>query len=48
MAGPDGGRTIHHVDAPPNGLYVIRSNGENLTPLVTTKDWKRGPDWTAD
>jgi Tol biopolymer transport system component len=33
--------------APPNGLYIIQADGTRLTPLVTSRDWKREPDWTA-
>ena len=33
--------------APPNGLYVIRADGTELTPVVTTDDFKREPDWIA-
>ena len=33
--------------SPPNGLYVIRADGTDLTPVITTDDFKRGPDWVA-
>jgi len=33
--------------APPNGLYVIPANGTGLTPVITSDDWKREPDWVA-
>lgn len=33
--------------APVNGLYVIRADGTGLTPLITSPDWKREPDWLA-
>jgi hypothetical protein len=33
--------------APPNGLYVIRANGTGLSPVITSDDWKREPDWVA-
>ncbi len=37
-----------HVDtAPPNGLYVMRADGTDLTPLLVSDDWKREPDWVA-
>ena len=28
-----------------NGLYVIRRDGSDLTPLLLSKDWKREPEW---
>jgi Tol biopolymer transport system component len=33
--------------APQNGLYVIKANGTDLTPVVTTDDFKLLPDWVA-
>ncbi len=33
--------------APANGLYVVRADGTDLTPVVTSDDWKREPDWVA-
>ena len=32
-------------DAPSNGLYLIRADGTDLTPVVVTDDFKRDPDW---
>jgi Tol biopolymer transport system component len=43
---PPGTRSVVNA-APPNTLYVIRPDGTGLTPLVTSRDWKREPDWTA-
>jgi hypothetical protein len=34
-------------DAPANGLYVIRADGTDLTPILISDDWKRNPDWVA-
>ena len=34
-------------DAPSNGLYIIRADGTDLTPVVVTDDFKATPDWTA-
>jgi len=34
-------------DPPVNGLYVVRADGTGLTPIITTADWKRNPDWTT-
>jgi Tol biopolymer transport system component len=33
--------------APANGLYIIRADGTDLTPLIVSDDWKRNPDWVA-
>jgi hypothetical protein len=34
------------ADNPPNSLAVIRSDGSGLTEVITTADFKVGPDWT--
>lgn len=40
--------TLAIVDNPPvDGLYVIRADGTGLTPVITSNDWKRNPDWVA-
>jgi hypothetical protein len=54
---PDGQYIIFGLDppntnptlsaAPPNGLYIINADGSGLTPIVSTRDWKRDPDWSA-
>jgi hypothetical protein len=35
------------TEAPANGLYVIRADGSDLTPIIVSDDWKREPDWVA-
>ena len=48
LFGLDPAGSIPSTDyAPPNGLYVIRSDGSDLTPLLISADWKREPDWVA-
>ena len=32
---------------PDNGLYVIRADGTDLTPVIVSNDFKLDPDWTA-
>ncbi len=34
------------VNDPPNSLAVIRADGSDLTRVITTPDFKVGPDWT--
>ena len=29
------------------GIFVIRADGTQLTPIVVTNDWKREPEWTS-
>lgn len=43
---PPGSLAVTDV-APPDALYVIRTDGTGLTPLVMSNDWKREPDWTS-
>ncbi len=48
MFGLDPADSLATIDvAPPNGLYVIRADGAGLTPVITSGDWKREPDWVA-
>jgi Tol biopolymer transport system component len=38
--------TLPIIDvAPPNGLFVVRADGTDLTLILSTDDWKREPDW---
>ena len=34
--------------APASGLYVVRGDGTDLTPILGTDDWNKEPDWIAD
>jgi TolB protein len=48
MFGLDPAGSLATIDeAPPNGLYVIRADGTGLTPVITSDDWKREPEWIA-
>jgi Tol biopolymer transport system component len=48
LFGLDPAGSIPSTDfAPSNGLFVIRSDGTDLTPLLISDDWKREPDWVA-
>jgi hypothetical protein len=37
----------HEFSHPPNGPYVIRSNGTGLTLVIGGNDLKHEPDWVA-
>jgi Tol biopolymer transport system component len=46
LFGLDPAGSLATVDvAPPNVLDVIRADGTGLTSVVTTRDWKREPEW---
>lgn len=46
LFGLDPAHSLAVVDAaPPNDLVVIRADGTDTTPIVTSSDWKREPDW---
>jgi WD40-like Beta Propeller Repeat len=48
LFGLDPSGSIPSTDHPPaNGLFVIRADGSDLTPLLISDDWKREPDWVA-
>ena len=48
LFGLDPPASLATIDAAPaNGLYVIRSDGTHLTPVIVSDDWKRNPDWLA-
>jgi tricorn protease-like protein len=48
LFGLDPPGSLATIDAPsPNGLYVIRADGTDLTPILVSDDWKRNPDWVA-
>lgn len=40
--------TLPIIDvAPPSGLYVVREDGTDLTPILVSDDWNKEPDWVA-
>ena len=49
LFGLDLADTIANIDAaPPNGLYVIRADGSDLSPVIFgAGEQMREPDWTT-
>ena len=46
LFGLDPAGSLATAETPPeNALYVIRSDGSDLTPVLISPDWKREPEW---